>query len=330
MKNEKNSGIANAYKNYFDIGAAINPGVLSFGKDLIKAEFNSVTCENEMKFALVHPQADKYTFDKADTVLNFALENNMNMRGHTLIWHNQTGSWMFENADKKTLYARMKEHIDTVVKRYAGKVYCWDVVNEAMSDSDDGGEYLRVKSPYYQIAGNEEFVEKAFVYAHEADPDALLFYNDYSTEKPAKRDKIYKLLKSLKDKGIPVHGIGLQAHYDIYSDVNELRKSIDLFASLGLKIHITELDISIYKYEERDINFDTPPEDRMKLQSELYGEIFKLLREKKDNIDSVTFWGLTDKVSWLNGFPVKRNNYPLLFDGEQKPKDAYYKVIDFS
>ncbi|MCL2775400.1 MAG: endo-1,4-beta-xylanase [Oscillospiraceae bacterium] len=338
MDKKIKSGIADAYKNYFNIGAAINPELLSFGSELIRTEFNSITCENEMKFSSVHPTPGKYTFDRADTVFNFALSNNMKMRGHTLVWHNQTGSWLFENdngeklgkTDKEILYSRMKEHIHMVVKRYAGKVYCWDVVNEAISDSDSENEYLRTDSPYYQISESEEYIEKAFAYAHEADSDALLFYNDYSTEVPAKREKIYRLLKSLINKGVPVHGIGLQAHYNICCDVNELRKSIDLFSSLGLTVQITELDISVYKPDERGMSFSEPPADRINSQTELYGEIFALLREKKDKISGVTFWGLTDNTSWLNTFPEKRNDYPLLFDANQKPKEAYGKVVDFA
>ena len=201
-------------------------------------------------------------------------------------------------------------------------------VNEAISDIE--GEYLREKSSYYEIVQSEEFIEKAFIYAHESDPNALLFYNDYDTENPVKREKLYKLLKSLKEKNIPVHGIGLQAHYDINLDAEELRKSINLFSSLGLIVHITELDISIYKPDELGEDFSEPPEDRMKLQAKLYGEIFAVLRENKDKIGSVTFWGLSDGVSWLNHFPVKRKNYPLLFDGSQKRKEAYYNAIDFS
>jgi len=319
--------LASIYKDYFTIGAAINPEILSFGGELIKAEFGSVTCENEMKFSSVHPTPDKYTFERADIVANFAAENNIKMRGHTLVWHQQTGSWLFENADKETLFARMKEHINTVVKRYAGKIYCWDVVNEAISDAE--GEYLRADSPYYSIVQSEEFIEKAFIYAHEADPNALLFYNDYNTENPVKREKIYQLLKSLIDKNIPVHGIGLQGHYDIYFDASELKKSIDLFSSLGLTVQITELDVSIYQYDERGIDFETPPDDRMKLQIKLYDEIFSILRENKTKISGVTFWGLTDNTSWLNSFPVKRNNYPLLFDANQQPKEAYYSITNF-
>jgi endo-1,4-beta-xylanase len=232
-----------------------------------------------------------------------------------------------EYLSKDTVYAYMKEHIDTVVKRYAGKVYCWDVVNEAVSDGGDG--ILREKSPYYEIVGNEEFIEKAFIYAHEADPNSLLFYNDYNTEVPAKREKIYKLCKSLKDKGIPIHGVGLQAHYDIYFDVSELKKSIELFSSLGLDIHLTELDVSIYKFEERGVDFETPPEDRAKMQTELYEKMFALLREYKAQVSSVTFWGLNDGASWLNGFPVRRTNHALLFDRQNNPKEAYERVVNF-
>jgi endo-1,4-beta-xylanase len=325
--------LAEAYKDYFDIGAAINPRVLSFGSELIKAEFNSVTCENEMKPVSVQPNHGEYTFERADIIADFAAANNLKVRGHTLVWHGQTGAWMYKDANgeylnKDIVYAYMKEHIDTVVKRYKGKVYCWDVVNEAISDAD--GEYLREKSPYYAIVGSEEFIEKAFIYAHEADPDALLFYNDYNTEVPAKREKIYKLCKSLKDKGVPIHGVGLQAHYDIYFDVNELRKSIELFASLGLTIHLTELDVSVYKFDERGVDFETPPEDRVKMQVELYDKMFEILREYKAQVSSVTFWGLNDGASWLNGFPVRRTNHPLLFDRDSKPKESYFKIIDFA
>lgn len=331
MKNEKLT-LAGAYKNYFDIGVAINPGSLSSGKELIKTEFTSVTCENEMKPISVQPKHGEYTFERADIIADFAAANNLKVRGHTLVWHGQTGSWMYKDAggeylSKDILYKYMKEHIDTVVKRYADKVYCWDVVNEAVSDSGD--EYLRTRSPYYAITGSEEFIEKAFTYAHEADPDALLFYNDYNTEVPAKREKVYKLLKSLKDKDIPIHGVGLQGHYDIYFDINELKKSIELFSSLGLTIHITELDVSIYKFDERGVDFETPPEDRMKMQAELYEKMFALLRENKDKVSSVTFWGLNDGASWLNGFPVRRTNHALLLDRQNNPKESYEKVVNF-
>ena len=335
---QKNLSLAECYKDYFDIGAAVNPGLIELGGDIIKSEFSSLTCENEMKFSSVHPKIDEYTFERADKVYNFAKENNLKMRGHTLVWHHQTDDWLFknengENVDKETLYKRMKEHISTVVKRYSDKVYCWDVVNEAISDKSDKFDseenYLRVDSNYYLIVQSEEYLEKAFIYAHEADPNALLFYNDYSTEYPPKREKIYKLLKSLLDKGVPVHGMGLQGHYDLSVDIDELSKSIDLFASLGLTIHITELDISLY-VGENDLNFEPPPEDRLKKQAYLYKKIFELLREKKDKIGNVTFWGVFDHRSWLNHFPVKnRKNYPLLFDADLKPKEAYYEVIDF-
>jgi endo-1,4-beta-xylanase len=324
--------LAKKYSDYFDIGAAINPRVLAMtgSRDLIKAEFNSVTCENEMKFSLVHPNPGEYTFEKADEILNFAVENNLKIRGHTLVWHNQTGAWLFENADKEILYARMKEHIDTVMGRYKGKIYCWDVVNEAISDSDADGEYLRANSPYYEIVQSQEFIEKAFIYAHEADPEALLFYNDYNTESPGKRERTYKLLKSLKEKKIPIHGVGLQGHYDINFDAGELQKSIDLFSSLDLIVHVTELDVSVYVWEkERDLNFDALPADRAETQAKIYGEIFEVLRKNKEKVGSVTFWGLSDDVSWLNYFPVKRNNFPLLFDGSQNPKAAYSAVADF-
>ena len=318
--------LAQIYKDYFDIGAAVNPRVLKFG-ELIKSEFNSITCENEMKPVSIQPEHGVYTFERADLIADFAAANNLKMRGHTLVWHNQTGEWMYKDLSKDKLYAYMREHIYKLVKRYAGRVYCWDVVNEAVTDGEDG--YLRVDSPYYKICGDEEYIEQAFRYAHEADPEALLFYNDYNTENPAKRERIYKLCKSLQDRGVPLHGIGLQAHYDIYFDAGELRKSIELFSSLGLQVHITELDISVYKFDERGVDFKTPPEDRLKMQVELYAGIFEILRENKDKVGSVTFWGLNDGASWLNGFPVRRTNYPLLFDRDNKPKQSYHEITDF-
>ena len=333
---DKKLSLAEAYKDYFDIGVALNPQTLKIGEEWIKKEFNCITCENEMKPVSVQPALGEYLFKDADIITDYAALNKLKVRGHTLLWHNQTGEWMFKDDNNKDLvcknilYSRMKDHIDKVLKHYSGKVFCWDVVNEAISD--ESNEFLRTKSPYYEIVGNEEFIINAFKYAYESDPEVLLFYNDYNTETPEKRDKIIRLIKSLKDKDVPIHGIGLQGHYNIFLDLNELKKSIELFSSLDLLIHITELDVSIYKHEEQEIRFDTPAEagSRIDKQIELYDKMFTLLREYKSEVKNVTFWGLNDKVSWLNYFPVQnRRNFPLLFDDESKPKDAYNRIINF-
>ena len=336
MSNQKLS-LAQSYKDYFDIGVAINPRAVALGGELIKTQFNSVTCENEMKPVSIQPQQGEFTFTNADMVADFAVANDLKIRGHTLVWHSQTGRWMYkdnndENLSKELLYAYMKEHIDAVLSKYAGKVYCWDVVNEAISDESD--QYLRVRSPYFEIVGSEEFIEKAFFFAHEADPGALLFYNDYNTEIPEKREKVYRLVKSFKDKNVPIHGVGLQGHYNVFFDLDELKKSIEMFSSLGLAIHITELDISLYRHNEseRELRFETPAEagERMDLQTELYEKMFTLLRQYKNEVGSITFWGLNDRISWLNNFPVRnRRNFPLLFDDDGNPKEAYHKIIDF-
>jgi endo-1,4-beta-xylanase len=239
---------------------------------------------------------------------------------------------MFKDSEGKTvskdvLLARLKDHILQVVTRYKDRIYAWDVVNEAIDDDDS--KYMR-ESEWYKIC-NEEYIEKAFRWAHEADPDALLFYNDYNTELPAKRDKVYRLLKTLIDRGVPVHGVGLQAHWNLESPTEkDLRDAIEKYSSLGLKIQITELDVSVYSPDEKDPSGNIFTAEREKKQMEKYEMIFRVFRDYKNVITGVTFWNVTDKHSWLDNFPVKgRKNYPLLFDQNLKPKKAYWKVANF-
>jgi len=286
-----------------------------------------------MKFGLIHPQIDAYDFTAADELVNFAKQNNKLVRGHTLVWHNQNPMWLFRDengnpVDKDTLLARMKEHIQTVLSRYRGSVYCWDVVNEAVEDS--GPEILRQRSPWLQIIG-PEFIEKAFEYAHEADPDALLFYNDYNESHPEKRDKIYQLVKGLKDKGIPIHGIGLQAHWNIYDpSIDEIRQAIEKYASLGVQLHITEMDMSVFEFNDRRTDLTEPTPEMMEKQAERYEAVFALFREYKDVITNVTLWGSADDMTWLHDFPVRgRKNWPLLFDMQHKPKLALERILQF-
>lgn len=315
----------------FHIGAAVNPRTLVRQKDLLTRHFNSLTAENEMKFVSVHPEEGLYTFEDADRLIDFAKTNNMAVRGHTLVWHNQTPDWVFENgsggaADRQTLLHRMKSHIDELVGRYKGSIYAWDVVNEAVSDS---GEQILRPSKWLEIAG-EDFIAKAFEYAHAADPDALLFYNDYNESVPAKREKIYALVKSLKERDVPIHGIGLQAHWNLeHPTLDHIREAIERYANLGVKLHVTELDVSVFSHEDRrtDLTFPTP--EMLERQAERYGAFFKLFKEYSEHLSSVTFWGAADDYTWLDHFPVRgRKNWPFLFDAEHRPKASFHTVLE--
>jgi endo-1,4-beta-xylanase len=332
------NGLKDHYKTYFPIGVAVNARTLNGDESqLLLKEFNSITPENAMKMEAIHPREDFYFWKDADSIVNFAQNHQLKVRGHNLCWHEQVPNWMFKDnsgqlVTKDVLLKRLKDHISNVVKRYKGKIYAWDVVNEVIGDADD--EFIR-NSLWYQICG-EEYIAKAFDYAHAADPEALLFYNDYNSERPAKRDKIYRLLKNLIEQKVPIHGIGLQAHWSIFEpSEKELREAIELFASLGLQIHFTELDMSVYPWEKnkrpkRDGESDRLTPELESKQIDQYAKVFRIFREYKKHITSVTFWNVSDRYSWLDYYPVPgRKNYPLLFDQNLQRKKAYQKVIDF-
>ena len=330
-----NAGLKDYFRDDFPIGVAVSPRSLT-GPDapLILQQFNSLTPENVMKMAPIHPEENRYNFGEADSIVAFAQAHGLRVRGHNLCWHQQAPAWLFKDAagnpvTKAVLLQRLKDHITTVVNRYKGKVYAWDVVNEAISD--DSTQFLR-NSPWYKICG-EDFIRKAFEYAHAADPGAQLFYNDYNTERPEKRERVYRLLKELLDEGVPINGIGLQAHWSIYEPADkDLRDAIERFSSLGLKIQITELDISVYPWEKNNRNKqasdnDTYTAGRQQKQSAQYTRIFDIFREYRSVITGVTFWNVTDRHTWLDDYPVPgRKNYPLLFDTEGQPKEAYWEV----
>jgi len=332
-------GLKDYYKDYFPVGAAVTPGALKTDEaQLILHQFNSITAENAMKIGLIHPKENEYNWAGADAIAAFAKKNNMKLRGHTLLWHRQTPDWLFKDATgnavtKEVLLQRLKDHITAVVKRYKGTIYAWDVVNEAISDN--AGEYYR-PSPWYKICG-EEYIVKAFQYAHEADPDALLFYNDYNEINAVKREKIIGMINGLRNAGIPIHGVGLQGHWGLNEPSREqLDKTVFDFSQLGLKMHVTELDISVYP-QEHDARGRKPEdsntaftEEKEKKQMEVYKMCFEVFRKYKDAISSVTFWNISDRHSWLDNFPVMgRKNYPLLFDKDLKPKKAFWEVVKF-
>jgi len=334
-----NKGLKDYYSPYFPVGVAVSPRALKTDEaKLILDQFNSLTPENAMKMGPIHPREKEYNWSGADSIVAFAKRNGLKLRGHTLCWHNQTPAWFFVDeagkpVSKEVLLQRLKDHITTVVTRYKGSIYAWDVVNEAISDKPD--EYLR-PSPWLQIAG-EEYIAKAFQWAHEADPDARLFYNDYNEISSTKRAKIIRLIKSLQQKGIPIHGIGLQGHWAVNEPSSEqLDSTLKDLSSLGLSLQITELDISVYPKEHsararrpEDANSDFTPQ-REQAQLEKYSMIFGLFRRYAKHITGVTFWNVSDRGSWLDNFPVTgRKDYPLLFDKSLQPKKAYWTVVKF-
>lgn len=330
-------GLKDFYKKYFPIGVAVNPRMMDNPEEsaLILAQFNSMTPENAMKIGPIHPEEKRYNWEPADKIADFAAKHGLKLRGHTLCWHNQTPEWLFKDStgakvSKEVLLARLKQHIFDVVGRYKGKIYAWDVVNEAVPDGD--GADLYRKSLFYEIIG-PEYIEKAFQYAHEADPKATLFYNDYNTENAAKRERIYQVVKGLKDKGVPIHGVGLQGHWALTEPTAaELETSITKFAGLGLQVQVTELDVSIHpkEHERRTEVFTGKVEYTPEIEAQQvaqYKMLFEVLRKHRKSITGVTFWNLSDKSSWLDNFPVRgRKDYPLLFDEKNRPKKAFFAV----
>ena len=333
-----NKGLKDYYQNYFPIGVAVGPQSLTGpNAELILKEFNSVTPENAMKMGPIHPEENRYFWRDADSIVNFAQKNGIKVRGHNLCWHEQTPNWIFKDSQgnevsKEVLLKRLKDHITEVVTRYKGKIYAWDVVNEAIDD--DNSKFLR-NSLWYKICG-DDFIIKAFEYAHAADPEAQLYYNDYNTERPEKRERIYKLLKQLVDAKVPVHAVGLQGHWSLNEPTQqELRKAIEQFSSLGLKVQVTELDVSVYPWEKNQRplkdgeKFEFTPEQEQK-QMEVYKNVFRIFRDYKSIITGITFWNISDQHTWLDEYPVRgRKNYPLLFDQNLKRKKAYWEVVKF-
>jgi endo-1,4-beta-xylanase len=322
------------FEDSFPLGTAIDRRYLdpsNIHHDMLR-HFNAYVYGNEMKPDALEPSEGRFNWSNADALMEYAARNNKKVRGHTLIWHSQTPSWMFQGsgpnglATKDQLYARMERHIREVVSHYKGKIYTWDVVNEAIGD--DGG--LR-DSRYYQISGSHEYIAKAFRWAHEADPDALLCLNDFSIEAAsAKQDGFYNLIQTLLDEGVPVHVAGIQAHIsNSWPTVADLRQTIRRLASLGVKVQITELDMSIYadggepkKRADRDVLLE---------QAAKYRALFDMFREeaKEGNLDMVMVWGIADDDTWLNNHPVPgRTDYPLFFGKDLKAKPAYWVLVD--
>lgn len=337
----KGKGLKDVFHGKFYIGTAMNTGQIT-GKDtasirIIMQQFNSITAENCMKCGPLQPVEGKFNFKLSDQFVEFGMQNKMFIVGHCLVWHSQTPKWFFadekgNDVSREVMISRMKNHIQTVVGRYKGKVKGWDVVNEAILDD---GSWRQSK--LFTIIG-PDFVKLAFKFAHEADPDAELYYNDYSMALPGRREGVVKMVKELQKDGIQINGIGMQGHCSMdFPKIEEFEKSILAFASLGVKVMITEMDLSAlpspkdrqsadvdsrveYKNELNPYS-NGLPEEVEKAHALRYKEFFDLFLKHQDNISRVTFWGVQDGQSWKNNFPVPgRTDYPLLFDRKYQPK----------
>jgi endo-1,4-beta-xylanase len=340
-----------ALKGKFFIGTALNVDQIT-GKDtasvmLIKEQFSAIVPENCMKSGPIHPKEGTYNFTLPDQFVEFGLKNNMFITGHALVWHSQAPGWFFKDStgnevSRDVLIARLKEHISTVVGRYKGKVKGWDVLNEAI---EDDGSFRKTK--FYQIIG-EDYIRLAFQFAHEADPDCELYYNDYSMANPGRRSGVVAMVKKLQSQGVRIDAIGMQGHLTMdYPPVSEFEKSIEAFAALGVKVMITEMDLSVLPFPDQNVGAEVSRsfEYKQKLNpyaagltdsaytafENRYLDFFKVFLKHKDVISRVTLWGVTDRDSWKNNWPVRgRTDYPLLFDRNFKPKPLVGKIIELA
>jgi endo-1,4-beta-xylanase len=339
--------LKDTFKDKFHIGVALNRtefmGFNTKATMAITRHFNSIVAENCMKSMFLQPKEGEFYFDDADRFIEFGERNSMHIIGHTLIWHSQVPGWFFRDNEgndvsREILIGRMRNHIHTIVSRYKGRVKGWDVVNEAI---EDNGEWRQSK--FYQIIG-EDFIKLAFQFAHEADPEAEFYYNDYSMSLYGRREAVIEMVKSLQDEGVKIDGIGMQGHVDLHGpEIEDFEKSILAFSDLGLKVMITELDLSalpspwanvganisdVMAYQEKMNPYPTGLPEKKEVEWEArYMDFFKLFLKHQDKIDRVTLWGLSDATSWKNDFPIReRIDYPLLFDRDYNPKPIISKI----
>jgi len=333
--------LKDAFKNDFGIGTALNNRQIeekdSLAAVLIPHQFNMATPENIMKAEVLHPQWATYNFDMADKMVAYCKKHDIKLNAHTLIWHSQLPAFARRIQSVDSFKTFFNDHIKTVAARYDGKVYSWDVVNEALNE--DG---TMRKSIFLQKLG-DDFVTDAFRIAQAAAPNTELYYNDYNNEQPAKRAGCIALIKKIQAAGVRIDGVGIQGHWHLGKmPLKDIEESIIQYSALGLKVMFTELDIEVLKrdFQGADVGQrmradsttnpyknGLPDSVQQKLASD-YKALFQLFLKYKDNIDRVTFWGVNDAQSWLNGWPVPgRTNYPLLFDRNFKPKPAFYAVM---
>ena len=347
-----------AYKDAFKMGCAVNTQIVS-GRDnrsaqIILKQFNAVSPENDLKPEVLHPQPDEWNFQAADRYVQFAKDNGLWALGHTLVWHNQTPDFFFNHADgtpknHDEMVETMRSYIEKVAGHFAGKVDAWDVVNEII---DNDGSYRKTLWTNAFGGDGDEVVRLAFQFAHEYDPNAELYYNDFNVWRPAKRDGIARMVRMLQKNGIKIDGIGIQAHWGLNFPKNEyITAAIDTFATLGVKVMITELDVDVlpitkegqvigkslqdplYQLEEFETFLDPYknglPDDVERLLTNRYAELMRIFYDRRDKIDRVTIWGLHDGMSWKNDYPIpNRTNYPLLYYRDRTPKPAFDAVLN--
>jgi GH35 family endo-1,4-beta-xylanase len=302
------------------IGAAVDRGFRYAGSDgvtfraKLAREFGTLTPENAMKHSRIHPARDAYRFEPADSLVAFAEAHGMRVRGHTLVWHRQLASWLTAGAwSQDTAKALLAEHIATVVGRYRGRVTAWDVVNEALSD--DGS----LRPGFWHDRIGPDYIELAFRWAHSADSGAVLFYNDYDIEGiNAKSDSAYALIERLRARGAPIHGIGLQAHFEVGGVPTTLGANIARFAALGLQVHITELDVRMPL---------PPTPEQIQTQAENYRATVEACLLSAPACNAVVMWGVTDRESWVPG-PFPGWGAALIFDAAYQPKPAFFAIYN--
>ena len=350
---EPPASLHQAFAGKFFIGTALSVSQLSGEQpatmEVVKTHFNAIVAENCMKSGLLQREEGVFDFTQADKFVAFGEAHDMLINGHTLIWHSQAPSWFFtdENGNdvsRQGLIQRMRDHIYTVAGRYRGRVDTWDVVNEAILDD---GSFR--KSKFYEIIG-EDFIKLAFQFAHEAAPEAKLYYNDYSMAIPEKRDGVVRMIRQLQAAGVPVHGIGMQGHVGLADPtLAAFEKSILAFADLGVEVMVTELDVTVLpspwdeenqgaevsasaEYEQRMNPYpDGLPDSVAKALNDRYLDFFRLFLQHQDKITRVTLWGINDANSWRNGWPIRgRTDYPLLFDRQNQPKAMVQPIIDLA
>ena len=334
------------FKDLFYLGAAINENTI-LGLDpksatIVNSEFNTITPENSLKWMFIQPKPNKFNFKAADKYVEMGLKNNMYIVGHALVWHAQLADFMQNIDNSAEARKHVDNHINRLVSRYKGKIDAWDVVNEAFEE--DGS--LRA-SVFYKNMG-ENYIEEVFRITEKADPDADLIYNDYNLYKPEKRAAVLKMVKNFKSNGTKINGVGVQAHWDLKSpSLEEIEQIILDIHAEGVSVSFTELDISVLpnpwemvgaevtqnfsKFEGDPKMNPYPnglPDAVQEKLAKRYQDIFNLFIKHSDKINRVTFWGVMDKHSWLNDWPIKgRTNYPLLFDRDYQPKVAYERLL---